>query len=98
MGGNHLFFYRYAIDACLDDERWDQAAGYARALERFTEQEPLPVTAFLGARAQALARHGQGVRSEELRGELSRLAGRAAELRMRVARRAIEDALATYRR
>ena len=42
VGHNHLWFFRYAIDAALDSQDWDGAERYSAALEDYTRPEPLP--------------------------------------------------------
>ena len=39
---NHLWFFRYAIEASLSSEDWDGAERYSAALEDYTRSEPLP--------------------------------------------------------
>ena len=51
---NHLFFNRYAIEACLAAEDWSDAERYAAALEQSMASEPFPMTDFFAARARQL--------------------------------------------
>ena len=37
---NHLWFFRYAIDASLSSEDWDDAERYCAALENYTRSDP----------------------------------------------------------
>lgn len=65
VGHNYLWFYRDAIDACLDMNDWDRADRYAFLLEDYTRVEPLPWSSFLAARGRALSKYGRGDKSEE---------------------------------
>ena len=42
VGHNYLWFYRHAMEACLQMAEWDEVQGYATALEDYTSTEPLP--------------------------------------------------------
>ena len=56
---NHLWFFRYAIDASLDSEDWDGAERYSAALEDFTRPEPLPWANFFVRYGRAVGAHGR---------------------------------------
>ena len=63
---NHLMFYRYAIESCLDTKGFDKAQYYMDALRRYTAAEPLPWSEFIIQRAKVLIRVGQGETGAEL--------------------------------
>ena len=52
---NHVFFYRNAMDACLESENWGGVERYGQTLWDFTRQEPLPICDFYIARGRSLA-------------------------------------------
>lgn len=56
---NHFYVYAAAIERSLELSAWDTAAGYADALARYTEPEPLPWSDLLIARSRALAARGR---------------------------------------
>jgi tetratricopeptide (TPR) repeat protein len=56
---NHLWFFRYAIDAALDSQDWDGAERYSAALEDYTRSEPLPWADFFVRYGRAVAVHGR---------------------------------------
>jgi hypothetical protein len=95
VGHNYFWFYRDAIDTCLNHHEWDEADGYAAALECYMLPEPLPWAEFLVARGRALAAFGRGRRSSELRAELERLTEVARCTPMLAALAALERALAS---
>lgn len=72
----HLHFYQMAIEASL------AAARYTQRLADYTHVEPLPWADFFVCRGCALAHWSQGVRTQEMRGELETLLAtdRQAEL------------------
>ena len=71
---NHLWFFRYAIDAALSDHDWDAAERYAASLDDYTRPEPLPWASFFIRCGRALAAHGRGGPSQESAAELEALA------------------------
>jgi class 3 adenylate cyclase/tetratricopeptide (TPR) repeat protein len=91
---NYLWFYRLAMDACLEEGDWDGVERYAAALEAYTRPEPSPWSDFYIARGRVLAAHGRGQRDEELTAELERLAEEARRVGLRIALPALEAALA----
>jgi class 3 adenylate cyclase/predicted ATPase len=91
---NYHWFYRLAMDACLEDGEWNLVERYAAALEAYTRPEPLPWSDFYIARGRALAAHSRGRRDDELRIELRRLRDDAIRVRLRVALPALDQALA----
>lgn len=94
VGRNHLWFYRYAMEASLDGGEWDAAERYAAALVDYTRSEPLPWADFFIAYGRALATHGRGRRDRATRRELRRLREEAERLSLRIALPALERALA----
>ena len=95
MGSNHLNYYRFAMEGCLDAEEWSEVDRYAQALEDFTGAEPLPMSNFFIARGRVLAAFGRGIRDEATMDEIRRLLDEAERLELKVATPALEDALAS---
>ena len=92
---NFTGFYPTAMEACLQMGEWDEVDRYAQALEDYTSAEPLPHTAFLIARGRALAAFGRGNRDDATMQELQRLRDEAERVGLKVAIRALEEALAS---
>ncbi|NIR31262.1 MAG: AAA family ATPase [Gammaproteobacteria bacterium] len=90
---NHLWFYREAIECCLQDGDGEGAKRYADALEAYTRAQPLPWADFFIARGRALAVRGRGGRDEASRGELERLRQEARRLDLYIGLPALEEAL-----
>jgi len=90
---NYLWFYRDAIEVCLTASEWDMAERYAVALERYTHPEPLPWSDFFIARGRTLSAHGKGRRDNALPSILRDLSSEAQRFGLKLAGRAIEDAL-----
>ena len=80
---NYFWFYRDAIEASLEDERWDLVDSYATALEYYFREQPIAWPSFIVARGRALADVGRGGRSEATRSQIKRLRDEAAGLGMR---------------
>ncbi len=59
LSHNHLMFYRYAIDTCLNSKDFDKAEYFMAALERYTSKEPLPSSECIIQRAKSLIRIAQ---------------------------------------
>jgi hypothetical protein len=76
VGHNHLWFFRYAIDASLHSQDWDGAERYSAALEDFTLPEPLPWANFFVRYGRAVGQHGRCRLGQET---TSKLAGVLAE-------------------
>jgi class 3 adenylate cyclase/tetratricopeptide (TPR) repeat protein len=91
---NHFYFFRNAMDACLDSGDWDEVDRYAKALEDFTLPEPLPWCDFFIARGRALSAHGRGEGDETTMEKLRRLRGEADRVGLRMALPAIDAVLA----
>ncbi len=70
---NYLWFYRYAMEACLKMRDPEGVERFARAALSYTADEPLPWVDLLVARARALAAlsvNGENVEALELLGGL----------------------------
>lgn len=91
---NHFWFYRYAIQASLNDGAWDEADRYAAALETYTRPEPLPWADFFIAWGRALAAHGRDQHNAAAKQELNRLGEEAQRLNLGIALPMIQGALA----
>jgi hypothetical protein len=57
---NHLYFRRLAIDICIRDGAPAEAERHTRALQRYTEVEPLPWSSLFVARAGAMIAMARG--------------------------------------
>jgi class 3 adenylate cyclase/tetratricopeptide (TPR) repeat protein len=90
-GHNHFYFRRYAIEAALHAEEWNEAEAHSDALARRTAEEPLPVSDMIVARGRILARMGRGTARDEDVGELAALRAKAAAADFRID--ALRDAL-----
>ncbi|MBV9290689.1 MAG: AAA family ATPase, partial [Hyphomicrobiales bacterium] len=77
-GHNHFWFRRYAIEAALQSEAWDEADAQADALARRTAAEPLPYSDLIIERGRTLARMGRGTARDEDVEELAALRAMAA--------------------
>jgi tetratricopeptide (TPR) repeat protein len=65
LSHNYLHFYQNLIELCLNQNDPKGALHYAQALERYTQDEPLPWSDFYIARGRLLARIQQhGVENE----------------------------------
>jgi class 3 adenylate cyclase/tetratricopeptide (TPR) repeat protein len=93
LGHNHFWYYRDAIDACLEARDHDSAEACATALERFTAVEPAPWCDLVVSRARILVRHGRGERGAPLREDLLRLRERIRAAQLRSLLGAVERAL-----
>jgi len=90
---NHLWFYRDAMEVCLQMAEWDEVGRYAEALEDYTSAEPLPWSDFFIARGRALAAYRQGERTQSTMQELRRLCDEAERVGLTVALPKLEAAL-----
>jgi hypothetical protein len=77
---NHLWFFRYAIDASLDSQDWDGAERYSAALEDFTRPEPLPWANFFVRYGRAVVAHGRCPTGQETTCKLGDLLAEAERL------------------
>jgi tetratricopeptide (TPR) repeat protein len=93
VGHNHLWFWRDAAEATLEEGDWDAALRHAAALEDFARAEPLPFTELFAARARALAAAGRGERGPALRAELVRVRDALEAYGMRPCAAAVATAL-----
>jgi tetratricopeptide (TPR) repeat protein len=91
---NHLWFYRDAIDACLQGADWDGAERFAAKLEAYTAVEPLPWSDFFAARGRALASHGRGLSDAATMGKIEQLCEQALAVGYMIAVPTLERALA----
>jgi class 3 adenylate cyclase/tetratricopeptide (TPR) repeat protein len=55
VGHNYYWFYKHAMETCLDHGALEGVEGYARRLEAYTESEPTPWSALFIRRARVLA-------------------------------------------
>jgi tetratricopeptide (TPR) repeat protein len=93
VGHNHLHFYQNAMEAALNARDWPEVERYAAALVAYTAAEPLPWSEFFLARARALARHGRGDHTPDLKGTLKALLGQAESAGLLAAASALRAAL-----
>jgi class 3 adenylate cyclase/tetratricopeptide (TPR) repeat protein len=91
---NHFWFYREAIDICVESGDWDETERFAAALEDYTRDEPLPLSDFHVARARALAAFGRGARDEKIISELERLRDQALGIGLKSQLPPLERAIA----
>jgi tetratricopeptide (TPR) repeat protein len=77
---NHLWFFRYAIDASLDSQDWDGAERYSAALENYTRPEPLPWANFFVRYGRAVVAHGRCCPEQETTCKLGDLLAEAERL------------------
>ena len=73
LSHDYFRFYRFAMDASLENCKWDETERYASALEEYTRAEPLSWTTFMIERGRALAMFGRGNRGPTIFETLSRL-------------------------
>ena len=92
---NFLGFYPDAMETCLQMGEWDEVDRYAQALEDYTSAEPLPYTDLFIARGRALAAFGRGDRDDATMQELQRLRDEAEHIGLKVAIRALQEALSS---
>lgn len=93
---NHMFFNSHMMTASLLRGEWQEAEGFAQALEDYTAKEPFPWGDYLIERARILIRHGRGERAEEVKAELARVAELGRKLNFIRANQAVEEALAAF--
>ncbi len=94
VGHNYFWFYRDAMEICLELGDWDGVERYAAALADFTRPEPLPWSDFHISRARALSAHGLGRRDEAAMVELQLLCDQAERAGLRLAVPNLESAIA----
>jgi class 3 adenylate cyclase/tetratricopeptide (TPR) repeat protein len=91
VGHNHFWFRRYAIEAALQTEEWDEADAQADSLAERTAAEPLPYSNLIVERGHILARMGRGTARDEDAGKLAALRAKATAADFRID--ALSDAL-----
>ena len=91
VGHNHFWFRRYAIEAALQSQAWDEAEAHADALARRTAAEPLPYSDLIIKRGRISARMGRGTARDEDARKLAALRAKAAAADFRID--ALRDAL-----
>jgi class 3 adenylate cyclase/tetratricopeptide (TPR) repeat protein len=92
---NYVGFYEHAMMACLQTTDWDGVDRYAKALEDYTRQEPMPRCDYLIAHGRALAAHGRGKRDAAMITELKRLRDEAGRIGLKSTVQVLETALAS---
>ena len=92
---NQFWFAFTAIDQALAAGEWDAVEPYAKRLETYTREQPLPWPDFMIARGRALAAWGRGIRDASLVTELGRLRDVAVGSGLKLAASDLEQALAT---
>jgi tetratricopeptide (TPR) repeat protein len=90
---NYFWFYRDAIEVCLNTGDWNAVERYAAALENYTRVEPLPWSDFFVARGRVLAAWGRELRDDALIATLRQLSGEAHRIGIELAGRELDDAL-----
>jgi hypothetical protein len=90
---NYFWFYRDAMEVCLNIGDWDAVDRYAAALEDYARPEPLPWSDFFTERGRTLATLGRGPASDTLSAKLSNLSAEANRLGLKLASRRLDDAL-----
>ena len=93
LSHNHLFFRRYAIEACLPAGNADAARHHAAALASHVAAEPMPYTEMVVRRGMLLADACDGRLSAEGRAELSVLATQAERAGCRRLARAMRESI-----
>lgn len=91
---NYLWFYRHAIEVCLELREWEEVERFTAALEAFTRPEPLPWSDFFIARGRSLAAFGRAQHDEVTVRELRHLRDEAKRVGFVSALPALEKALA----
>ena len=77
LSHNHLMFYRYAIESCLDTKDFGKVQYYIDALRDYTADEPLPWSDFFIQRAGILIRVGKGETGDKLKHDLEDIISQA---------------------
>jgi class 3 adenylate cyclase/tetratricopeptide (TPR) repeat protein len=80
VGHNHLWFFRYAIDASLHSQDWEGAERYSAALEDYARPEPLPWANFFVRYGRAVAAHGRCPTGQEATRQLDEILAKAERL------------------
>ncbi len=90
---NHIFFRCNAIDACLREGDYDQAAHHAAALRDYCPEPEMVTPLFIAERGLALARVGRGERGPALAAEIERLLAQGKRLQQEAALPDLQRAL-----
>lgn len=93
VSASYFEFYIGAIESSLRLGDWNDVDHFAAALEDYTRGEPLPLTDLFIARGRALAAVGRGNRDHETLSRLVRLRDRVAQMRLRTALPALDEAI-----
>jgi len=93
VGHNHLWFYRDAMETCLELHDYKEVERYAAAFENFTDVEPMPWSTYLICRGRTLAAIGCGRRDSAITEALTGLREEGRRLGLRVTLPAIEATL-----
>lgn len=91
---NHLWFYRDAMDACLDAGDWARTRHFADAAEAFIGAEALPWLSLLVERARALAVAGEDGMGPVVRGRLESVRQATIDAGLALMVKAVDGALA----
>ncbi len=91
---NYFEFYEEGMELMLELGDWDRLERYARALEDYTKEEPLPRSDFFIARARALVAFRAGDRSQGLRTKIEALRDQAQRCELNAACGALDEAMA----
>ncbi len=94
---NYYWFYRDAMEVCLNAGDWESVERYAAALEDYTRPEPTPWSEFFIMRGRVLATYGRGQRDDSQLATLAGLSREAQRMGLKVAARSIEDAICAIR-
>ncbi len=94
VGHNYFGFCETAIDDALVNREWDRAERYARLLDDYTREQPLPFSDFLSERARVLAEWGRNGPKEELALRIETLTVQARAVDLVLALPLMEEALA----
>ena len=90
---NYLWFYRDAMDACLESGDWARTRHFADAAEAFIGDEVLPWLSLLIERARVLAAAGEDGLGSDVRGRLEPVRAKAAEAGLVLMTKALDAAL-----
>jgi len=93
VGHNHLFFYRFLMEAGVEQGDWELLKSACDALAEFTRAEPLPLTDFFMARASALRDFHQGHDCGTAMASLHSLKAQAEQVGLKMALPRIDAAL-----
>jgi class 3 adenylate cyclase/tetratricopeptide (TPR) repeat protein len=94
IGRNHLWAYRFAIEASIGVADWGEAERYAQALEDYARPEPLAWSDFWTRWGRSLAAYGRRPSDPNVRAELLLVRDMAMRIGMGVALPALRVALA----